>query len=472
MSDTLLVPWWESRAFRRLELLVGVLAMILVCRVAFDESLSWLVWGFGGAVAILLCVTRWPYGALLFLIGASAMPRVAVELFGWNARPEHFAAAIVALCVGIWLMYGEHTGRLEKLDYWVAAYVAINYISSAFGSSEPSTTLRWALQNNLAVLPYFLVRVLVQDLRTLANAVRLFVSVGIAEAIYGVVCYISHQAFGTTAGVEVGAYLGTVTPPYGSMYEPNLFGAYAAACAVLVLALYFGETRHRFAVLIALLIASLATVLSFSRGALFAFLVVVCLVLWSVRRPEAKRHSKVAILILALGLALTIAITPVGNVVRERLTNLFSEGLTEQTALGRFLVFQEALQDLPRHPLLGAGTASFNLSFDWARYIPAWTSDKTWIPNAPLRILHDTGLIGLAAFVGFLIALWSKIQRGLRGAHAQTPVLLGLSGGALVYAISFQLTDGTILAFFWVQLGLLASAAILSSDQTISSELR
>jgi hypothetical protein len=108
MSDTLLAPWWESKAFRRLELLVGVLAMIVVCRVAFDESLAWLAWAFGGAVAILLCVTRWPYGALLFLIGASAMPRAAVELFGWNARPEHFAASIVALCIGIWLISGGH----------------------------------------------------------------------------------------------------------------------------------------------------------------------------------------------------------------------------------------------------------------------------------------------------------------------------------------------------------------------------
>jgi hypothetical protein len=39
-------------------------------------------------------------------------------------------------------------------------------------------------------------------------------------------------------------------------------------------------------------------------------------------------------------------------------------------------------------------------------------------------------------------------------------MLLGLSAGCLLYAIFFQLTDGTILAF-WVQLGFLGTAAIL-----------
>jgi hypothetical protein len=40
-------------------------------------------------------------------------------------------------------------------------------------------------------------------------------------------------------------------------------------------------------------------------------------------------------------------------------------------------------------------------------------------------------------------------------------MLVGLSAGGLLYGISFQSTDGTILAFCWIHLGLLASAAVL-----------
>ena len=392
------------------------------------------------------------------------MPRFFVDFLGWHARPEHFAAAIIAMAVGIWLLRYKQAWQLHPLDYWVLAYIAINYVSSAFGSSAPSTTLRWALQNNLAVLPYFLIRLLAYDLKTLGNAFGILLGVGITESIYGIVCYLSHHVFGTTGGMEVGAYLVDVAAPYGSMFEPNLFGAYTASCAVIFLSLYLQEGRHRFGSLVGFLIASLATILSFSRAALFALVVAICFVFWRTRRLRHAKSIRLAVFVLALGLILVTATTGVGGVLQKRVSDLYYDGLTEGTAISRFVIIWEALQQVPQHPLLGSGTASFNLSFDWAQYIPEWVSEKTWIGNAPIRILHDTGLIGLAVFAGFFISLWARIRRSLRGSHRQVSILLALFVGGLPYVISFQSTDGTILAFTWVHLGLLASAAILMND--------
>jgi hypothetical protein len=135
--------------------------------------------------------------------------------------------------------------------------------------------------------------------------------------------------------------------------------------------------------------------------------------------------------------------------------------LTEQTTISRFIVILQALQEIPNHPLLGSGTASFNLSFDWANYIPEWSSDKTWIANAPLRILHDCGALGLTAILGFLVSVSWKIRRAWGGRDSPVAMLLALVAGALLYGISFQATDGTILAFCWVHLGFLSSAASL-----------
>jgi len=43
--------------------------------------------------------------------------------------------------------------------------------------------------------------------------------------------------------------------------------------------------------------------------------------------------------------------------------------------------------------------------------------------------------------------------------------------GALVYIVSFQLTEGTFLAFSWVHLGLIACAvAVYSANGEISAE--
>jgi hypothetical protein len=467
MAETALATLPESKLVRRLHSVAGVAAMVLLCWAALGEDLSWVAWAVVGAAILLLTVTRWPYGALLMLIGMSVMPRFFVEIFGWKARPEHFAVAIVSVAVAVWLLRHKREIHLEKLDYWVVAYVVINYASSAFESSAPSATLRWALLNNLAVLPYFLIRLLITDLGMLRKAFKILLVVGIAESAYGILCYASHHAFGSTIGVEIGQYLVDIAAPYGSLYEANVFGAYTACCAVLFLAVYLGEGRqHRLGYLICLIVASLATVLSFSRAALLAFVLTIGWVFWHTRDRRNVRRSKLATLLPAFALILVIAASVMGGVLRERLGNLFQQGLAEETTVTRFLAIQEALQDVPQHPLLGSGTASLQLSFDWGKYVPEWAGDRTWVGNVTVRILHDTGLLGLIIFLSFLVSLWSRIRRGLRGWNGHVPMLVGLSAGALLYGISFQATDCTTLAFCWVHLGCLASAAILMSDDS------
>ncbi len=393
------------------------------------------------------------------------MPRFFMELSGWKARPEHFAGAIVFAALGVWILVYKRQVKLEKFDYLVLLYVGLNYVSSAFTSLSPPDTLRWALLHNLAVLPYFLVRVLLRDRQTLERAYKILLGVGVAESAYGILCYASLHAFGTTSGMEIGAYLGNVAAPYGSQYEPNLFGAYAACCGAMLIVSYTMK-GHRLIHLLGFVITSLAAILSFSRGALVAYVVVIVWVLWRATNSAKGRFRKQIVFVLGLGVLLPLAAAMAGSVLNERFSDLFQQGLDDQTTVTRLIVTGQALEDIPAHPFLGSGTASFNLSFDWSQYNPEWEGVATWIGNAPLRILHDTGLFGLVALLSFLILVWRKIRRGLRLRNSSVATLVGLCAGTLVYSVSFQFTDGSNLAFFWVQLGFLASAAILMIDDS------
>jgi O-antigen ligase len=460
-------PFPNSAPFKGFVTALTAAYLISLCLVAL-EGPSWVAWTMAVVAVLLLTVTRWPYGALLVLIGTSAMPRFFVEIFGWKGRPEHFAVAIVSLAAGLWLWRHKREMRLEKLDYWLVAYVVINYASSAFGSSVPSATLRMALMNNLAILPYFLIRLLIRDLETLGRAFRILLSVGIAESAYGLLCYASHHAFSTATGMEIGQYSGDIAAPYGSLFEPNLFGAYTACCAVLFLALYLCEGQHRFGCLACFLVASLATVLSFARGALIAFVVAVGWVLWKARPLMKARRNKLSTFILAFGLILVMAASVSGGGLQKRFGNLYQQGLGDGTTMWRLVMIQDALQEVPQHPLLGSGTASLGFSFDSG----GGAGQGAWVSNVTVRILHDTGILGLTVFVGFLISLWRRIRRGLRGWNSQVPMLIALSAGALLYGISFQFTDATILAFCWVHLGLLASAAIFMKGPSANGVAR
>jgi O-antigen ligase len=161
-------------------------------------------------------------------------------------------------------------------------------------------------------------------------------------------------------------------------------------------------------------------------------------------------------------LIVIVAITPIGGILQERLSNLLSQGLTEESTITRLLLLAESVQNIANHPLFGSGTASFQLFFDWSNFVPEWAGTAVWIGNFLIRILHDTGVFGLFMALGFIVSLVRKIHRGLRRPNSVLPYLLALCAGAIVYGITFQFTDGSTLAFCWVHLGVLASAAILS----------
>jgi O-antigen ligase len=453
--------WWDSRWARWLDFIAVIAAVLVVLRVGAEEDLSWVLWAFVGLAVIVLSLVRWPYGALICLVGLSTMTRFYMELFGWKVRPEHVGATIVAVLAGAWLIKNKTRVRPDTLDYWVLAYLAANYFSSLFTSPDASATFRWALLNNLGVLPYFAIRFIVRDGETLQGAFRILLGVSLVQALYGISCYFSHLVFNTNTGMEIGQYLVDVAAPYGSLYEPNFFGSYTACCAVMMLALYLSQARNRLFYMVSFLIASFAAFISFSRGALLALFVTVVWLFWKVRKRNAGTSRNVPALALALALLVLIALAVSGAVLRERLTNSFAQGLTEETTLTRLLVLAEATQDIINHPIFGSGTASFQLFFDWGNFVPEWAGAAAWIGNFPMRIIHDTGVVGFAMILGFIFTLIFKIRKAWRKQRLLLPVLFALTAGGFLYAISFQFTEGTTLAFCWVHLGFLATTAIL-----------
>jgi hypothetical protein len=85
-----------------------------------------------------------------------------------------------------------------------------------------------------------------------------------------------------------------------------------------------------------------------------------------------------------------------------------------------------------------------------------------WISNTPLRILHDTGIVGLIAFLLFSVMLYAAARRALRLVTGRTAAAVtALLGGSVLYAITFQATEATMLAFTWIHIGLLAAAVTI-----------
>jgi oligosaccharide repeat unit polymerase len=448
-------------------------ALVLVW-LAATESLApvgFLALGVLGAGTLTaLALISWPFGALLLMTASSAMPRVAMVVMGLHLRPEHLSIAIVSLVVAGQALKERRAPRfdLRTFDFFLLAYVGMNFLTSALTSPEPQLTLRWATLNAIVISPYFLLRLLVTDERKLKRAFDILLWIGAVESAYGILCFLSSHFLQTSFGVEADQY-GAFPGIYGTQYEANLFGSYSACCAIMFLACFMlsGIKSRRALYGFGFAVTMLGTIISLARSVFLAFPVAALFVVWIALRKGQLQLRKLLPMAVGIVLILLIASPFILGFVRERFSTVGpAELASDSTTVTRIVQIVAAVQDVQTHPILGTGTASFQLFFDWNDYIPGMRAENDdpggWVSNTPVRILHDTGFVGLIIFIGFLGSLAAAVYKAGHVARSQTKVvLIALSAGLLLYAITFQATEATILAFTWVHLGLLAAAVAL-----------
>jgi O-antigen ligase len=446
---------------------------ILLAWLLATEDVGWVPLLFGAvavAIAIGTMVTsKWPLGAMLALILSSAAPRFAWSVGELHVRPEHFAIGLVILLI-LWPsrhreLHGQMSWR--SFDICLLVYLGINFLTSGLTSPEPHLTLRWALLVAVVLSPYFIVRWLIVREETLVTVFRMVLVAGVAEAIYGILCFLSSHLFGTTFGTEFEQY-GSKPGIYGTQYEANVFGSYTACCALMCLAGYLFDRKDlRRWYLWSTLIAFLGALISLSRAVLLSLPLLGGLLVWlAIKRGRIHVRSLTLLATALLGGLLLLGPMVIG-LLQERFSTLdLSQVETDETTARRVVGIKVAMNDVMDHPWLGTGANSFRLMFDWNDYWPNPENAEgdidergAWIGNTEVRVLHDTGIVGFVVFLAFLTKLLLEVRTGLRrGSDSMRAILIALTAGIALYAITFQATDATTLSFAWIHVGLLAAA--------------
>jgi hypothetical protein len=421
--------------------------------------LSWTILALSLLPGLLYFLCRDLKIALLVLIGSTVLPHYYVEISGTRARPEHIAIALVSIVAPFWWRAAKSVSLWVRADYLLLSYVAANFLSSALLSLDAMQTLKWAAQQAMVILPYFLLRILVTDVSRFRKAVNLMLLVGVAEALYGVLCFYSHQLWGTSFGMAVDQYE-TIPGTYGTHLEANLLGSTSAACMIVLLTLYFKAPRPKLLAGIAIAYAGMAVSLSraavlaagFVSAAMFFFL-------WRKKIITARLLMKVAATVVLTTLVLAPALVSLYN---ERFSTLdLSDASADGNTTTRVITAAVAYDHIIDHPWLGNGTASFQLLTSYEEMGWGDLDQGAWIGNTEIRILHDTGVVGLLIFALFLWYLFARATALMDGVPC--PELTGLVFASLLYLISFQATEGTLMAFSWVHLGLIGCAVSLFS---------
>jgi hypothetical protein len=381
----------------------------------------------------------------------------------WNAKPEHIVAAA---CGGILLFRicaKIHTWQpLEKLDLLLLAFLAVNYVSSFLYSPEPASTLRWALLQTLAASPFFLIRQLVTTKEQLVRVMKWWLWVGTLEATFGIACYFSHLVFGTGVGVTLFFYIGFIPGVHGSLWEPNIFGSYCTCFAVMNLFYYLADKKKKTWHMAAFALSTVGLLLSLARQAWVCLILVGGGVLvYNLRRNKAHDKKKMPWKRLAFSaagilLALAVSLTAMRGLSDRLITLSVSEAAEDPTVVRRAGLVALALQDIEQHPIVGMGSSSFQLLYlgedDSYQGV-----GQAWLGSLFFRVVHDTGIIGMALFGWFIVDLGRRAWRARLTQDATSTAVGALLAGAIVMVIAYQLTDASTLAFTWIHLGLLAA---------------
>lgn len=436
--------------------------------VAAAAAILWIITESVAAPIIVLAIVVAPVliywlgtsfnSSIVCLIGASVISHFLFQVGGLTVRPDQIAVGL--LCLALPVRLSQHRERPEwnSVDRMLILYIGLHYFSSAFMSIAPLSTLKWATQQTLAMLPYFLLRFLLVNQERFRKAYGIFLAIGVLQAGYAVVCFFSNRLFGTQFGVIADQYV-DIPGTYGVQLEANILGSYSAACLVMLLTMYF--VRHEKKYLIGSAIAYAGMAVSLSRAAVTgAGLAAVILLFYVLKTRMAKWRLLVRVL-TTLGVTTLVLAPALISLYSERfstvqVTDVEQTVAEDSNTTARVVTIATAFDDILEHPILGNGTASYQLHFEYSEFGFIDIDAGAWIGNTEIRVLHDVGVIGLLVFtlfLGFLVV--RSLKAAHRGAH---PELLGLILAGIVYCISFQATEGTLMAFCWVHVGLIGCA--------------
>lgn len=240
----------------------------------------------------------------------------------------------------------------------------------------------------------------------------------------------------------------------GSIGQSNDLGAFLAMFAVPALAGVFGVKNAfgRVLLLGIFVVACMGVMLSLSRGSMLALVAGTLLVAWL--------SSRWALGVLVAALLFSPLWAP--DYLKERITasSVEVEGSDEMAvdpaAEARLQTWQSILQVVAEHPIEGVGFTGLAYVLPEVGEGLGLEEVKESAHNTWLRMLSETGIIGLAVFTWLMWKCWSIGWQAMRRSRVAFDRALGvgLCGATLTLAINCAFGDRffnvVIAGNFWI----------------------
>jgi O-antigen ligase len=465
--------------FAILLILAAVIALLPLRQVAL----------LAGTATAALLLLRWPWLALLPL--AVLLPITSGIRFG----PASASDLLLAAAVALWFIDGARRRTLRPVASPIIAlagvYLAILIVSTLnaanFGEAAREV-IKW-----IELLVLLLVGPALLTQRQAPWLAAALVLGAVLQAVYGL------YQFVFAVGPDYFVILGRFLRAYGSFGQPNPFGGYLGLALPVALSLAIwgwtaglrtqGARRQALAWAVyysaATVIIAAGLLASWSRGAWLGAAAAVLVVLM-LRSRLAALLSGVGVLLLLAALllgALNPASVPAPVAARLQdipayfgVGDVLSQPVTDEnfSVLERVAHWVAAQRMWEQAPWLGVGPGNYAQVYPQVR-LPQWEEALGHAHNIYLNVLAETGLAGLAAYLGLLgvttVWIWQRRQQAAQSRRAadrwRAAVLVGILG-VLVHLSVHNLVDNLFVQGMVLQVGLWLTVAHI--DHTARNE--
>lgn len=338
--------------------------------------------------------------------------------------------------------------RLQKMDYWVFGFLAVNVLSIVGSASVPYTLFEVFRMGKYAFLYLYISRNLRRaHLRPLLLLLFLIVltqtALGLYQGLTG-----SLLGLGATKGsVEQNTldFLAMI-PGFGrpqasgTLMTPHCLGVFLTMLLMIALAVLMEEELEpplRWLAAAIFVIGTAGVVATFARGAWVAFAVAVFMVFLFYLRRQPKA--------IVAGALLAVVLVPIvlfnWSSIHKRIFDAPPEIMQERWELMKlgFRLFRQ-------HPMLGVGANAFYQAHD--EYDPRDllnTYKKPPVHNLALFVAAQTGALGFTFFFAVIVA---ALRRSWRVAQRSQGLLRAMAFGTFAALIAEQIEGITNFSFY------------------------
>lgn len=395
-------------------------------------------------------------GVILLLILTNVTDHFTFRVGPLGIRPEQVGLAVAVVVLAATRMRDLSLFRPRAAEWILLAWLALGLLSTLIASPDRGLSLKVLTLIAICTAAFALPRRLLTGPKAAQQfevIVRWLLIAFATEAGWGSFAYLLH-VFGPTISIGPNPASGHLEA-YGTLWEQNVFGAFAAAGAVAWV--YLGPNRFK-RPWIGLAMCMTGLVVSLTRSAWLAALLVGVMGL-SFRNLRRQIDllmvgtgllggllTAAAVLVVdAVGVYVVPVPTPVGGPVPHN--GIFGAVGNLTDFFGRINQVSPVWGDISGpYVLIGRGIASFQA-------LHVFRGMPQHIASLPLLVLNDTGVIGVFLFGSFVVAVFIRAW-----SRRHDPVVVGLSQMAIVIALANLATQTTELMVGWLLVGILMAA--------------